>query len=49
MKRRAEGWNNTRPQPLSAADRARLVQIYADHIERTASLLGRDLSAWKAV
>lgn len=49
LKRTVSDWNRTRPGAISPEMRARLIEVYADDIDRTAELIGRDLSAWKAV
>lgn len=49
LKQRATEWNRTRPGPMPPEVRARLVGVYAEDIAQTEELIGRDLSAWKAV
>ncbi|MBM3692937.1 MAG: sulfotransferase [Actinobacteria bacterium] len=49
VKDRVTAWNTTAPPPLTPELRARLVALYADDIDRTATVIGRDLSAWRSV
>lgn len=49
LKKKATDWNSGRPGPLSPEVRARLIEYYAEDIERTEVLIGRDLAAWKTV
>jgi hypothetical protein len=49
LKRRAVAWNEVRPDGITPAARRRLVDYFADDIDRTEALIGRDLSAWRAV